>query len=342
MARIFAAFLAVLLAALPRFHPAQAADGGATGHEILDAIVGLRMTVPMQARSARTLGIARTGTGVVISGDGLILTAGYLIMEADTAEVLIGAADDPIAVPARPIAYDPDSGFGLLRAAKPLGVAPLRLGTSNDVVAGAPGLVVSFGGEPRLTPVRIVDRRPFAGGWEFVTGNALFTMPAHGDFGGAALIDPHGALLGIGSLLVNDALERDRPMLGNMFLPIDSLKPVLAQLVAAGRRDKGSNPWLGLNPAELGGRVVVARVQANGPAEAAGLQAGDVVVGVGGRRVITMIEYFERVWAHGPPGTPVVLDVLRAGSADLTVERVTVRSQDRADWLLAFGGGAKD
>lgn len=335
MARILATVIAALFAAMP---PAWAADSGGSAHDLLGAIVGIRTTVPMEARSARSLGIERDGTGVVISSDGLIVTVGYLIMEAETVEVLAGPEDSPTAVPARPVAYDPDSGFGLIRAAQPLGVTPLRFGSSSDAAVGGPGLVVSFGGERQVTPVRIVDRRPFAGGWEFMSSGALFTMPPHDEFGGAALLDLHGALLGIGSLLVNDAQERDRPMIGNMFLPIDSLKPILGELVSAGRRATPPTPWLGLNPTELAGRVVVARVLPSGPAESVGITIGDVIVGVGGRRVTTLIEYYRRIRAAGPAGTPIVLDILRGGATDLTVDHVTVQSQDRTAWLFPLGG----
>lgn len=340
MARFLAVLFAILLSGPPFPRAAGAAEPGVVGHEVLGAVVGLRITVPMEARSARTLGYERDGTGVVISRDGLVLTVGYLIMEADTVAVLLGNEDAPVVVPARPIAYDHDSGFGLLRAARPIDVAPARFGDSTALVPSAPALAVSFGGARKLTPVRVVDRRPFAGPWEFVTDNALFTMPPHLHYGGAALFDPRGQLLGIGSLFVNDAIERDRPAPGNMFLPIDSLKPILGQLVAAGRHDGAPNPWLGLSPVEMGGRVIVAQVRHDGPAYQAGLQPGDVIVGVDGRRVTTMIEYFRRVWAQGAPGTPVILDVLRRDTADLGVEQVTVDSMDRADWLLPFGVGA--
>lgn len=331
--------LAVFFLTLAIALPGTAAERGEISHAVLKSVVGLKVDVPIEARTARSLGFEREGSGVVISSDGLVLTVGYLIMEAETVEIRVGTPDDYAAIPARPLAYDHDSGFGLLRASKPLNVEPARLGVSADVARDDAGLAVSFSGYRTITPVRIVDRRPFAGYWEYMTDSAIFTMPPHLHYGGAALFNAEGYLVGIGSLFVNDAMERDSPAPGNLFLGVDALKPILGELVATGRRRDAPNPWLGVSATEMGGRLVVTRVRDESPAYGAGMQRGDIIVGVNGRRVTTLQDFFTRAWAQGRAGVTVTLDVLRRDTADMGVEQIEVESIDRSEWLMPFGGG---
>lgn len=296
----------------------------------LDSVVGIRAEVPADARSAATLGRVRQGSGVVIGADGLILTIGYLILEAETIEVMARGGG---AVPATPVAYDHDTGFGLVRTAVPVGGAPLRLGDSSSLAVGAPAIVVSFGGATPLTPARVVDRRPFAGYWEYLLEDAIFTAPPHLEFGGAALIGGDGHLMGIGSLFVGDAMGGSEPLPGNMFVPVDALKPILAQLVASGRRGGPSRPWIGVTLREYGGRVVLFKVSPGGPAEAAGLKAGDVVMGVGGRPVKGLQDFLRRLGDEGPAGAAIPLDVVTKPGDPPEIDRVVVPSRDRMDWI---------
>lgn len=299
------------------------------------AVVSVRSSVPGDARTARTLGTQREGNGVVIDSQGLILTIGYLIMEAQFTEVV---GPDGKAVPATVIAYDYDSGFGLLRATQPLGVDPIPLGDSATLDAGSRVLVVSAAGGRQVTPARVVSRRVFAGYWEYLLEDAIFTMPAHLQFGGAALIGEGGALLGVGSLFVNDALEPQAFAPGNMFVPINGLKPILGDLVQHGRHGKPPRPWLGVHTADAHGRVVVIRISDDGPAKTAGLRPGDIILGVDGKPVKDMADFLRKTWALGAAGASVPLDIVRAGSGEPTVERVTVRSVDRYKWLKIHKG----
>lgn len=295
------------------------------------AIVGVFANVPEGARTARTLGTRREGSGVLIDNDGLVLTIGYLIMEAES---LMVVSTEGERIPADLVAYDHTSGFGLIRARHPLKAKALELGNSKTLRNGEPVLAVSYEGRNPVVAAKVVSRRAFAGYWEYLLENAIFTLPAHLEYGGAALIDQEGKLVGIGSLMVNDAIQEGHPIIGNMFVPVEDLKPILADLISTGRRKAPVPPWLGLYTDEAEGRVFVTQIAADGPAEQAGLKRGDIIIGVNGKRVGSMIDFYLKVRQQGPAGNPVQLDILPIGNNDLTIEKIIVDSVDRFDWLL--------
>lgn len=293
---------------------------------LLRSVVTVKSEVPPGARTARSLGPERVGSGVVIDSSGLILTIGYLIVEAMTVQV-VGASGK--AVSADFVGYDHSTGFGLVRAREPFRTTPIDLGSARQLEPGAQVLIASRGPSGAVVrPAYVVSRREFAGYWEYLLENALFTSPPHPDFGGAALLDDAGHLVGIGSLQVPNAVP-ERPLPGNMFVPIDLLKPVLAELMLDGRPKANDTPWLGAHLEELGGRVLVRRVSKGGPAASAGVQAGDLIAGVAGKPVSGLADFYRSVWALGPPGTTITLNILRG----LEVEEVPVVSGDRYDYL---------
>jgi S1-C subfamily serine protease len=297
------------------------------GPEILESIVKVTARVPSDARTARSLSTERESSGVVIDGDGLVLTIGYGILEADDVQVETAGGK---AFPATIVAYDHDTGFGLLKAARPLGVKPMEMGTSAGLEQKQPVLVAGHGGPAQAMGAFVVDLREFAGYWEYLLDVAIFTSPPYGNFGGAALIDPTGKLVGIGSLIVPDALqEEDRVYPGNMFIPIDALKPILADLIAKGKSDRNRRPWLGIAAQEIQGRLFVARVQENSPGWNAGVRQGDMLLGVDGVPVSGLADYYRKVWALGDPGVDVPLLVLRGNEPT----KFDVKSIDRYDWL---------
>ncbi|MGF1612065.1 MAG: S1C family serine protease [Kiloniellales bacterium] len=309
LARCGSALLLALLLATSL--PAAAANP-------LEAIVGVRATIPSDARTAGTLGTERQGSGVVIDDDGLVLTIGYLIMESDSVELSLA---DGRTVPADIVAYDYDSGFGLLRPLARLGTTPAVLGDSGALQEQTPVLVASFGGNAATTAAFVVSRREFAGYWEYLLDSAIFTTPPHGEFGGAALLDRHGTLLGIGSLIVGDAAGGSDPLPGNMFVPIDILKPILPDLLAHGRAQAVSRPWLGVYTEEYRGHLFVRRVAPEGPAAQAGLVVGDLIVAVAGAPVGGQADFYRKLWALGEAGTAVPLTLLRRdGLTDITVK----------------------
>jgi len=299
---------------------------------VFNAVVGVYASVPDKAHTAQTLGTRRQGSGIIIDSEGLILTIGYLIVEADKITVL-GSDGNP--VPADYVAYDHETGFGLVRARKLVKPVSVRFGDSKHLNVGNRVLAISYEGHQPVVATKVVSRRSFAGSWEYLLDNAIFTSPAIDEFGGAALLGADGRLLGIGSLFVNDAAPSGRPVYGNMFVPIDALKPILADLITSGRRRSPAQPWLGIYPETAQGRVYISRLAAGGPGETAGLEPGDVIMGVAGKRVRDMEDFFRKVRNQGEAGVEVPLDILKMDSVDLNIRAVKVRSQDRHDRLFS-------
>ncbi|WP_428573313.1 S1C family serine protease [Ramlibacter sp.] len=287
------------------------------------AVVGVQVVAAEDARSAQTLGRQRAGSGVVIGPDGLILTIGYLMLEAETIQVV---TQDGRSIPARPVAYDLATGFGLLQAVLPLrGVQPVPLGTVADSSEGEAVMAAVGGNGGDVAMAQIVSKRPFSGYWEYHIESALFTSPPIGNHSGAPVFNQRGELLGIGSLVVSDALGDGRRMPGNMFVPVDLLKPILAELRRSGTTRQSRRPWLGLSSTEQGGFVRIVRVNDDGPAYAAGVAPGDVVLAIDGARVTSLESFYKKLWAKPNPEDEVQL-TLQHGSV---VRQVTIKGVDR-------------
>jgi S1-C subfamily serine protease len=283
------------------------------------SVVKLRSRTFSGARSSSTLGPQREGTGVVIDAEGLVLTIGYLILEAESVEL---STADGTTFPASVVGYDAATGFGLLRSLRPLPIAPIQFGQSSQLGTRERVLIVGFDG---VAPAVVVSRRPFVGFWEYMLDEAIYTAPATVNWSGAALIDQDGKLLGIGSLSVNDAMGPDSHVPGNMFVPTDLLRPLLSDLVKLGKSSARPRPWLGVQTQDVHGTVVVTRVSPDSPAEAAGLRPGDVIVGIGGTTVKGQADFYTRLWARGAAGVEIPMDVLKAGK----IQNLTLKSGDR-------------
>ena len=303
-----------------------AAGQAPTLDALVGAVVGITTFINPDARTAESLGRTREGSGVIIDEDGLVLTIGYLMVEAHAAEVVTHAGRT---VPANVVGYDFDSGFGLLRAVEPLRLKPIQMGKSADVKESDPVLVASAGGMQGVAAAHVVAKREFAGNWEYLLDEAIFTAPPHPAWSGAALISREGKLVGVGSLIVGDAPGKGEAAPGNMFVPIDRLPPILADLIADGRTSATPRPWLGVTTVEAHGALLVSRVTPGGPAEAAGVQRGDVIAGVGGTPVRTMADFYRKVWARGPAGTTVPVDIMQ----DSGLKSVDIKSMNRLDHL---------
>ena len=294
--------------------------------DLVSAVVQIKTHINPEGRTVEGLGREREGSGIVIDSDGLVLTIGYLMVEAYAAEIV---DNNGRTVPANVVGYDHESGFGLLRSIEPLKLQPMLLGRSADIKEHDPVLVASFGGAGMVAAAYVVAKREFAGSWEYLLDEALFTAPPHPAWSGAALISREGKLVGVGSLIVGDATGTGDKAPGNMFVPIDRLAPILGDLISAGRTAGPGRPWLGLNTDELRGRLFVSRVTPGGPAEKAGLRRGDVVVGVNGEPPKNLADFYRKVWAQGAAGINIPLDVLQ----DSQVRRVNVTSANRLDHL---------
>ena len=308
----------------------RAEDVGFALDDALSSVLSLRAEIPGDAFTASILGTERAGNGVVIGGDGLVVTIGYLITEAETIWLV---SNEGAATPAHVVGYDQVTGLGLVQALGRLEVPTMERGTAGELDVGDGVVVAGHGGRRHALKAEIVAKQEFAGYWEYVLDEAIFTAPAHPFWGGAALIGSDGRLQGIGSLLVQEQVEGGKAGESNMFVPIGLLEPILDDLLKFGRVDRPPRPWLGVFATEAEGNLVVAGLTEGAPAERAGLRAGDVVVKVAGAPVTGLVDLFRRIWAQGAAGTVIPLTVTRDGG-ELTVEVV---SEDRGALLKSPG-----
>lgn len=300
-------------------------DWGYDLERALGALVLLRAEVPEDAFTAQILGTERVGNGVVIREDGLILTIGYLITEASS--LWITTAQGAV-IAGHPLAYDQQTGFGLVLPLGRLGTPWLARGSAADARVGDDVVVAGHGGRAHALKAQLIDKREFAGYWEYLLEEALFAAPAHPQWGGAALLGADGKLIGVGSLLVEEK-HGEQNLQGNMFVPVDLLEPILEDLVKRGSARRPVRPWMGLYATEIGDKLVVAGLANGGPADRAGVKLGDVVAGVAGEQVSGLAGFFRKVWSLGPAGVEVPITVARGTS------RVDLRlaSADRGDYL---------
>jgi len=304
---------------------AGAVDDKIDSAKLFGAIVKVHTLAVPDARSNETLGRERQGSGVVIGDNGLVLTIGYLIVEAD--EVKVTDAKGRV-LPATVVGYDHATGLGLVRSVVPLEATPVALGDAARTSDKEPVLIASSG-QDGASFAWIVSKRGFTGSWEYQLDQALYTSPPTMNWSGAALFDKDGKLLGIGSLIVREATEGEPKLPGNVFVPIDVLKPILADMIKTGHRAGPARPWLGVAADETQGRLLVSRVSPEGPADMAGMEPGDIILGVGGDAVRTQAEFYRKVWARGDAGTEIPLRVLHG----VDVKEIKVRSIDRVEYF---------
>ena len=296
------------------------------------AVVGLRALAVDDARSAATLGRARQGSGVVIGNGDLVLTIGYLILEAEQVQLI---TDDEREVPARLIGYDVATGFGLVQPLAPLRIAPAPFGSGAALERGEALMIVSGGEDGAISAAQLVSRRNFSGYWEYHVDGALFTAPARPDHSGAGLFNGRGELVGIGSLLVKDAAGADGPpQNGNMFVPIELLQPILPELRSRGSSYLSQRAWIGVNCVEIEGAVRVVRVNSDSPAEVAGVEPGDRIVRIDGTEVMALEVLWKTLWAGGAPEREITLDIVRSGQP----QTLKLQSVDRMKTLKSAQG----
>jgi S1-C subfamily serine protease len=294
----------------------------------LSAVVGVSAIIPADAFTADTLGTERAGNGVLIRGNGLVLTIGYLITEAETIWLTL---IDGRALPGTVLAYDQVTGFGLIQALARLDLPALPLGQSSAVRIGEPVVIGGAGGRQHSVAARVIAKQEFAGYWEYVLDEAIFTAPAHPNWGGTAMIGPGGDLLGVGSLQLQEGREQGPPGDLNMIVPIDLLKPILDDMLTLGRPNKPPRPWLGLYATEIENRLVVVGLAKDGPAQRADLRTGDIVLSVAGSEVRGLAAFYRRVWSLGTAGVEVPISIYRDGN----IIETRIKSGDRNRFLKA-------
>ncbi len=318
--------------------PANPAASAAAGADVRDAganrggtlakfsgsVVRVDTRAVDGAPTAASLGARRSGSGVILEPR-LVLTIGYLLLEAESVEVTTASGKR---IPADVAGYDHATGFGLVRTVLPLDGEAVELGDSDRVAEGEKLLTLGQG-EDELTELYVMSRKPFVGSWEYLLERPIYTYPPVNNWSGSALLGQDGRLVGIGSLMVSDAAVEHRGIPGNLFVPVNLLKPILEDLRKAGRRRAPVQPWLGMATETLRGSLVVVRVSPDGPADVAGIDPGDVVLAVGGEPVADQVGFYRRLWSLGPAGTEVTLRVRRGAE----VREIRLRSIDRMDAL---------
>lgn len=293
----------------------------------VSSVVGLRAHAPEDAFSSSYLGTERQGSAVMIDAEeGLLITIGYLISEVES--ITLSAVGGTTAQ-AHAIAYDFPTGFGLIRSSSDLGVGALEFGNSADVRESDTAIVAPAGGRGAAIEALVVSKREFAGYWEYLLDYAIFTSPPHPHWSGGALLDSDGKLTGIGSLYVQDAAPGGDALPGNMFVPIDFLKPILEDMRTLGQARRSPRPWLGMYTVEAKGRVFITSLTPNGPAEKAGIEPGDVILGIGDRSVATLAECYRRIWEAGESGVNVEVHIER----DEDSMTFVVESTDRYSFM---------
>lgn len=291
----------------------------------LNAVVALRIEVPDDAFTAPMLGTERTGNGVVIDNDGLVLTIGYLITEANSIWLTTHSGN---VVPGHALAYDQVTGLGLVQPLGKLDLRPIPRADLESADLDGDVFVLGHGGRGHALRARVFARREFAGYWEYLLDEALFTTPPHPEWSGAALLDGSGRLVGVGSLFIQEA-DDDETVKGNMFVPSELIEPILDDMLRIGRADRPSRPWLGIYTAETKDGIAIQGLASGGPAERAGVQLGDVVRDVAGEPIDGLADFYRSVWQRGAAGAEVPLTLSREGK----VTNVTVHSVDRSALL---------
>ena len=329
----FVAVIAALALASVAFAQGEKSAGdklsGKMGADVIEkaltGVVKLRTMAAPTAKSNATLGAEREGNGILLSPR-LVLTIGYLVMEADEVEITDHKGRK---LPGKVAGFDQQTGFGLVRLLAPAQGEPMVLGDAGELKEK--DAVLAAGARGNIAPAFITSRREFTGGWEYLLDNAIFTFPPIPDWGGAALIEPSGKLVGVGSLFVRDAAGNGTSVPGNMFVPVDILKPILDELIENGQRKGAGRPWLGITTFEDEDGVNVGRLSVDGPGDRAGLERGDLIVAVGRTDVRTLAEFYRAVWSRGEAGIRVPLTIKR-GKQELAVN---VRSIDRASFFTS-------
>lgn len=295
--------------------------------KLLSSVVGVASRAGEDARSNATLGRNRVGSGVVIDEAGHILTIGYLVIESESIDI---ALSNGASYPARLVGYDHATGLAVLKSILPIKLSPVTIGDSTGLKDQELLIILPHLGLGPGSPAQLVSRRNFAGSWEYMLEKPIYTFPANPTWAGAPLLTERGELVGVGSLFVRDAISEGVYSPGNLFVPIEVLKPILADLISRGRRSSRVNPWMGITPDDSSGWVGILRVSKDGPADRAGLRPGDFITAIDGKEIFTLKDLYQRAWGLGGAGTRIPMEVERMGRRFPLV----VESIDRTDFFI--------
>jgi serine protease Do len=293
---------------------------------IYQSVVKIDSIVPADARTANSLGTIRGGNGIVID-DKHILTIGYIVVEAETITITLPNGG---VVPAELAGYDHTTGFGILKTILPSKLTPLQIGNSDKLNKEDLLYVLPYLTEGAPSAVKMVSRRSFTGWWEYFLDKPIYTHPMNTSFAGSALINEFGELLGIGSLYVSDAAAEGVPMPGNLFVPINDLKPILNDLIVHGKRTADVKPYMGLTSNDDTGKVMVTRVNDDGPAAKAGFKENDIILRVNKINIQDTEKFYKIVWSQGGPGTLLDFEIERNNQ----IISLKLTTMDRNDFFV--------
>ncbi|MDC0631582.1 S1C family serine protease [Candidatus Pelagibacter sp.] len=293
---------------------------------IYQSVVKIDSIVPSDARTANSLGTIRGGNGIVID-DKHILTIGYIVVEAETITITL---PNGVVVPAELAGYDHTTGFGILKTILPSKLTPLQIGNSDKLNKEDLLYVLPYLTEGAPSAVKMVSRRSFTGWWEYFLDKPIYTHPMNTSFAGSALINEFGELLGIGSLYVSDAAAEGVPMPGNLFVPINDLKPILNDLIVNGKRTADVKPYMGLTSNDDTGKVMVTRVNDDGPAAKAGFKENDIILKVNKINIQDTEKFYKTVWSQGGPGTLLDFEIERNNQ----IISLKLTTMDRNDFFV--------
>lgn len=292
----------------------------------INSVVKVRTSIPAAAFTADVLGTERIGSGVLINNSGLILTVGYLVTEAETVWLTTNLNQS---IPGHVVAYDQSSGLGLIQALGSLDIDASELDSSDLVTVNDDIFFISYGGIEHSLCSKISRIDEFAGYWEYLLEAAIYTSPPHPQWGGAAVFNKKGHIIGIGSLFLQEIFEGQN-LQGNLAIPTSILKSIMGDMLEFGRSSAPARPWLGMYAVESEKTLTVNSLARYGPAELAGVLQGDKVVGVGEESVSTLANFFRSVWTLGAAGVSVPININRNGNQ----LQLVINSIDRNDFLL--------
>jgi serine protease Do len=294
--------------------------------KIYQSVVKIDSIVPSDARTANSLGTIRGGNGIVID-DKHILTIGYIVVEAETITITLPNGG---VVPAELAGYDHTTGFGILKTILPSKLTPIQIGNSDKLNKEDLLYVLPYLTEGAPSAVKMVSRRSFTGWWEYFLDKPIYTHPMNTSFAGSALINEFGELLGIGSLYVSDAAAEGILSPGNLFVPINDLKPILNDLIANGKRTADVKPYMGLTSNDDTGKVMVTRVNDDGPAAKAGFKENDIILKVNKINIQDTEKFYKTVWSQGGPGTLLDFEIERNNQ----IISLKLTTMDRNDFFV--------
>jgi S1-C subfamily serine protease len=268
----------------------------------------------------------RWGSGVIFDSAGYVVTVSYVLMDAEVIRVVLR---DGRVVPGKLVGLDLEHGLGVLKLEGdgPWPAAVLGDSTKVSVGQATATLGVDENNALAVTQGSVQEVRSFAGYWEFLLDRAFVVAPHNPSFGGSALVNLQGEVIGITNLRIGE-----QPF-ANLAIPIEYFIASREELIAKGRVvSRPPRPWLGLWILPGSEGVVVAGASPRSPAIQAGLQRGDVILRINGEKVEGQEDFYRKLW-QTKIGQDVSLVIVRESRFQV----ITVRPIDRYELLRPAG-----